>query len=53
MTDLDRKQMQALDAQIALQLKQAQTEFWKIGIGIALAGAALGSMVTAIVLGAS
>ena len=26
------KEMQALDAQIALQLKQAQTEFWKVGL---------------------
>ena len=37
MTALEHKQMQALDVQIALQLKQAQTEFWKIGIAIAVA----------------
>ena len=39
MSDFEKKQMQALDAQIALQLKQAQTEFWKVGIAVAIAGA--------------
>lgn len=44
MTDLEKKQMQALDAQIALQLKQAQTEFWKIGVALVIAGVAVGGL---------
>lgn len=48
MTDLERKRMQALDAQIALQLNHAQTEFWKVGIAVAVTSAIGGGTIVQI-----
>lgn len=49
MTDEERarwyKEMQALDDQISLQLKQAKTEFWKVGIALLAAGGLVGGTI--------
>ncbi|WP_316014679.1 hypothetical protein [Roseobacter sp. HKCCA0434] len=43
-TDKDIYEIELIKAQTALALKQAQTEFWKIGIATTVAGAAIGGV---------
>jgi hypothetical protein len=45
MTDKDMYEIELIKAQTALALKQAQTEFWKIGIACLVAGAAVGGVI--------
>ena len=44
MTEKELYEIELIKAQTALALKQAQTEFWKIGIAILVAGAAIGGV---------
>ena len=44
MTDKDLYEIELIKAQTALALKQSQTEFWKIGVPILVAGAAIGGV---------
>lgn len=41
MTDKDIFEIEPIEAMTALGLKQAQTAFWKTGVAILLAGAAI------------
>lgn len=44
MTDAEQFQLELIKAQTALALKQAQTEFWKVGIAAVASGAVLGGL---------
>lgn len=44
MTDKEIYGIELIRAQTSLALKQSQTEFWKIGVALLLAGAALGGV---------
>ncbi|MCV6593160.1 MAG: hypothetical protein OIF48_09435 [Silicimonas sp.] len=44
MTDKDLVDIELIKTQTALALKQAQTEFWKIGAALLVAGAAIRSV---------
>jgi len=44
MNDKDLYEIELIRAQTALALKQAQTEFWKIGVALLVAGAAIGGV---------
>lgn len=44
MTVKEDFELELVKAQTALALKQAQTEFWKVGIAFLIAGAALGGV---------
>ncbi len=50
MTDKDIYEIELIKAQTALALKQAQTEFWKIGVAILVAGAAIGGVAVQAIL---
>lgn len=49
MTNKDLYEIELIKAQTALALKQAQTEFWKIGIALVVAGAAIGGVLVGVV----
>lgn len=42
MTDKDTYEIELIKAQTALALKHSQTEFWKVGVAVLIAGAAIG-----------
>ena len=44
MTAKELHELELVKAQTALALKQAQTEFWKVGIAFLIAGAAIGGV---------
>lgn len=52
MTNLEMKKLEAdlelTRAQTSLALKQSQTEFWKIGVALIIAGAAFGGVLVQI-----
>lgn len=50
MTDKEAYAFELIKAQTALALKQAQTEFWKVGIAAVAAGAVLGGFVVSAIL---
>ena len=49
MNDKEIYEIELIRAQTSLALKQAQTEFWKIGIACLLAGAALGGVIAQLI----
>lgn len=45
MTDKDLFEIELIKAQTALALKQARTEFWKVGVAFLAVGAAIGGVI--------